>query len=108
MFGDPPVEHSAVAQHCIDVAGDMPPVLGADVPAAAKIFGGDIVGRPSAGFDCSEDIDRSSDTRAWGQELAGLLSPVLNPSLPGLTRQSTWRGVDARVKPGHDEENRDC
>jgi hypothetical protein len=24
--------------------------------------------------------------------------------LPGLTRQSRGRGVDARVKPGHDEE----
>ena len=51
---DPPVEHGAVAQHGIDMADDLRPVLGADIAAAAEIIGGDVVGRrpPSIAAGC--------------------------------------------------------
>ena len=48
---DPPVERRAVAQHGVDMAGDLRPVLGADIAAAAEVIGRDIVGRPVAGVD---------------------------------------------------------
>ena len=38
-------------QHSIDVAGDVRPVLGADVAPPAKVFGRDIVGRTMFGID---------------------------------------------------------
>ena len=93
-------------QHRVDVAGDLRPVLGADVPAAAEIIGRDIVGRTISGVDRGQNVDRGGDLRAGGQEAEGTSTQLTDSSLPGLTRQSTRRDVDARVEPGHDEEAR--
>ena len=42
---DPPVERRAMAQHRIDMAGDLRPVLGADIAPAPEIVGRGVVGR---------------------------------------------------------------
>jgi hypothetical protein len=79
--------------------GNMRPILCANIPAMAKIIGCNIVGRPVPGLDLGQNFDRRGDLRPRGQEAEGLLSPAPNSSLPGLSRQSMRRDVDARVEP---------
>ena len=56
-----------MAQHRVNVAGDAHAVLGADVAPVPEIIRRDGVGRPLAGIDRGENIDRGCDLRAWCQ-----------------------------------------
>ena len=58
-----------MAQHRVDMAGDLRPVLGADIATATEVVGRGIVGGASAGFDLGQDVDRGRNLRAWGQNL---------------------------------------
>src|SRR5436305_9281348 len=69
MPADPPVKRRAVAQHRIHVTRDPCPVLGADVPAAAEVIRGDIVGRSIPRVDRGQNFDSGSDLRSWGQTI---------------------------------------
>jgi hypothetical protein len=94
-------------EHRVNMPGDLRPVLGTDVSTAAKVFGRHVVSRTVFDIDCGQDLDRRGDLRAGGQEVEERISSLPNSSLPGLTRQSAGRGVDTRVKPGHDEGGED-
>ena len=63
---DPPVERGAVAQDPIDMAGNVRPVLRPDIAPAPEIIGREIVGRPPAGLDRGEDVDRRGDAGPGG------------------------------------------
>jgi hypothetical protein len=90
------------------MAGDPCPILGTDVPTAAKVFGRHVVSWTMFGIDLGQNFDRGGDLCPGGHEVEERMSSLPNSSLPGLTRQSAGRGVDARVKPGHDEEGEDA
>src|SRR5215469_1440177 len=67
MFSNPPVERPAVAQHTIDMVGDVSAVLGADIAPAPEVIGCNLVGRTIAGIDRSKNVDRGGGLRTWGQ-----------------------------------------
>ena len=69
---DPPIDHRPMAQHRVDMAGDLRPVLGADIATATEVVGRGIVGGASAGFDLGQDVDRGRNLRAWGQNPPGV------------------------------------
>ena len=60
-----------MAQHSVGMTGDLRPVLGPDVSAAAEIIGRNIVGPPIPGVDFGENVDRGSDLCAGGQGADG-------------------------------------
>ena len=95
-------------EHRVNMAGDLRPIFGTDVATAAEVLGRDIVGRAIFHIDRGQDLDRGGDLRTGGQEIEERISSLPISSLPSLTRQSAARGVDARVKPGHDEESEDA
>ncbi len=67
VLGHPPVERRSVPQHRVNMAGDLRPVLGTDVPAAAKVFGRDVVSRTMFGIDRGKNVDRGGDLRSGCQ-----------------------------------------
>ena len=48
-------------EHRVDMAGDVRPVLSADIAPAPEVIGGDIVGWPLADVDRDENVGRGSD-----------------------------------------------
>ena len=64
------------------MAGDLRPILGTDVPTAAKVFGRDVVSRTMFGIDRGKNVDRGGDLRS-GCQGAGSPSPFrcAGPSL---------------------------
>jgi hypothetical protein len=67
-----------MAQHSVDMAGDLCSILGADVPAISEIVGRNIVRRPISRVDRSENVDRRRDLRT-GRQIA-LVSVSRGPS----------------------------
>ena len=57
-----------MAQHGVDMARNVRPVLGPDVAPAPEIIGRDIIGRPLPGVDRGENVDRGGDLRARGHQ----------------------------------------
>ena len=62
-----------MAQHRVDMAGDIGPVFGADITPATKVIRRDIVRRPMTRTDLTEYVDRGGDLCAWCQP-----SPKIN------------------------------
>jgi hypothetical protein len=56
------------------MASGLRPILGADVAAAAEIFGCDIVGRTMFGINRAKNFDRRSDLRPGGHFVVRLFS----------------------------------
>ena len=62
-----------MAQHCVNMAGNIGPVLRTDIAPATKVIGRDIVRRPMTRIDLTKYVDCGGDLCAWCQP-----SPKIN------------------------------
>src|SRR5205085_5934465 len=85
ILGHPPVDRRSMPEHRIDMAGELRPVLGTDVPPAAKIFGRHVVSRTIFAIDRSQDLNSGSDLRSWSQTILGSFPPA------GTTKTTSQR-----------------
>jgi hypothetical protein len=73
---DPPIKRRAVAQHRVDMAGDIGPVFGADITPATKVISHDIVRRPITRIDFAKNVDRGGDLCPWCQASPKISGPA--------------------------------